>query len=1056
MPIPIATTNRFERRIGAGWSIFITLTLLIVFAIDLQTPIGVGLWMFYAIPLGATYFVSRQTVPYMVAAIATLLIVLDFMFSPAGTTAAWISILNRSFFTLMLWASAFSLSKIISTRASIQEHDWLRSGQSQLSERVIGELALTQVSERVLQFFAEYLSMRTGALYVLDSNGIAVRTGGFAIPADHPAQLNISKGEGLLGQVFLSEKPVHLNPAPSGYLCISSALGESAPTSVIIQPLLADGETVGAVELGFVGQFFSADRALLESVAEPIGVAIRTAKLRAEREALLRATQRQTEELQTQQEELRVANEELEQQSNVLRDSQARLETQQAELEQTNVQLEEHMQLLAKQNDALEIARAELSAKAAELERSNQFKSEFLANMSHELRTPLNSSLILAKLLSDNPTGNLTEEQIKFARNIYSAGNDLLELINDILDLSKIEARKVDVSRETISVPQLLDNLAQTLRPMADQKLLAFDIAIEPGTPTTIQSDSQRVRQILKNLLSNALKFTAKGGVKLRAYIPVGGASSDGIAFEVVDTGIGIKPEQREIIFEPFRQADGTTNRRFGGTGLGLSISRELASILGGRIELQSKPGVGSTFTLFLPRSLPERLNSEATETPARVQAGIALPTQRTTRVRERKQESRIATVAPSGSSSERLLLIIEDDVGFANTLSDLAHTLQYQCLIALSADEGIEMALRHRPTAIVLDMHLPDHTGLTVLDRLKHNPATRHIPVQVISGFDYTQAALEMGAANVMLKPVDRDQLVAALSKLERKAANPERAVLIVEDNTIQRDSIQQLLRSESVRAVAVASASAALEQLRTSTFDCMVLDLALPDANGFELLEKMATDDAYSFPPVIVYTARAISLAEEQQLRRYSKSIIIKGAKSPERLLDEVTLFLHKVEESLPVEQQRMLRMARSRDSVFEGRRILLVEDDVRNVFAITRVLEPHGAKLEIARNGLEALTALQQHPEIELVLMDIMMPEMDGLQAMQEIRKDAATAKLPIIALTAKAMPDDRQRCIEAGANDYITKPMDVEKLMSLLRIWLPSPRFSPGGIARAEQS
>jgi CheY-like chemotaxis protein/signal transduction histidine kinase len=1044
MLIPIATTNRFERRVGPGWSVFIALTLLIVFAIDLQTPIGVGLWMFYAIPLGATYFVSRPAVPYMVAAVATLLIVLDFMFSPTGTTAAWISIVNRSFFTLMIWASAFSLSKIISTRMSIQEHDWLRSGQSQLSERVIGELALTHVSERVLQFFAEYLNMRVGALYVLDSNGIAVRTAAFAVPADHPAQLNISKGEGLLGQAFLDKKPVLLNPAPRDYLRVTSALGESAPTVVIIQPLFADGETVGAVELGFMGQLFAADAVLLATVAEPIGIAIRTAKLRAEREALLRATQRQAEELQTQQEELRVTNEEIEQQSNVLRDSQARLETQQAELEQTNVQLEEHAQLLAKQNDALELARADLAAKAAELERSNQFKSEFLANMSHELRTPLNSSLILAKLLGDNPTGNLNEEQIKFARNIYSAGNDLLELINDILDLSKIEARKVEVSRETISVPQLMDNLQQTLRPMADQKALAFDIAMDPGTPAIIHSDSQRVGQILKNLLANALKFTATGGVKLRAYIPVGGSSSDGIAFEVVDTGIGIKPEQYEIIFEPFRQADGTTNRRFGGTGLGLSISRELASILGGRIELQSTPGVGSTFTLFLPRSLPERPKNEEPDTSPRVQGSTTLRSRRTASIPERRHEPRTTTVSPSRSSSERLLLIIEDDAGFANTLSDLAHTLQYECLIALSADEGIQMALRHRPTAIVLDMHLPDHTGLTVLDRLKHNPATRHIPVQVISGFDYTQAALEMGAANVMLKPVDRDQLVAALSKLERKATHDERAVLIVEDNSIQRDSIQQLLRSESVRAVAVASVSAALEQLRTTTFDCMVLDLALPDATGFELLEKMATDDAYSFPPVIVYTARAISLAEEQQLRRYSKSIIIKGAKSPERLLDEVTLFLHKIEESLPAEQQRMLRMARSRDSVFEGRRILLVEDDVRNVFAITRVLEPHGAKLEIARNGLEALAALKQHSEIELVLMDIMMPEMDGLKAMQEIRKDAATAKLPIIALTAKAMPDDRQRCLEAGANDYITKPMDIEKLMSLLRIWLPARR------------
>jgi CheY-like chemotaxis protein len=472
-----------------------------------------------------------------------------------------------------------------------------------------------------------------------------------------------------------------------------------------------------------------------------------------------------------------------------------------------------------------------------------------------------------------------------------------------------------------------------------------------------------------------------------------------------------------------------------------LSISRELATILGGRIELHSTPGVGSTFTFVLPRVLPERAVDEQ---DFETRAPSVLPITRAARI----PQQRAMAPALAAAGHDRLLLVIEDDAQFANTLCDLAHTLRYETLVALTADEGIEMALRHGPTAIVLDMHLPDHTGLTVLDRLKHNPATRHIPIQVISGYDYTQAALQMGAASVMLKPVDADRLIDALTQLQRKATHVERAVLIVEDNSLQRDSIQQLLKSESVRAVAVASASAALEQLRTTTFDCMVLDLALPDTTGFELLERMAADEAYSFPPVIVYTARAISHAEEQQLRRYSKSIIIKGAKSPERLLDEVTLFLHKVEETLPAEQQQLLRVARSRDSVFEGRRILLVEDDVRNVFAITRVLEPHGAKLDIARNGREALDALDQHPEIELVLMDIMMPEMDGLTATREIRKRAPPAKLPIIALTAKAMPDDRQRCLDAGANDYITKPIDIEKLLSLVRIWLP-PR--PGALA-----
>ncbi|HVF18129.1 MAG TPA: response regulator [Steroidobacteraceae bacterium] len=1037
-----ATKARFERQIPLGWLALVAIGTAGIFAIDLQTKIGITTWMLYLIPLAATYFLARPAAPLITAAVCTLLIVADYWLSPRGDSLVT-SQVNRAFGVLELWAIAALVRQIIKTRLQLQERDWLRIAQTRLAERVLGDQPMTRLSERILSFLADYLGAHVGALYVVDSNGMGVRTAGLALPTDHPMQLNVTRGEGLLGQALLDKKIVHLTQVPREYLRISSSLGETKTGSVLIAPFQVDGEVVGGIELGFLTSTHEADKGVLELLAEPIGIAIRTAKYRVEREGLLRATQRQSEELQTQQEELRVTNEELEQQSNVLRDSQARLEDQQAELEQSNVQLEEHMQMLARQNDELELARAELTAKAAELERSNQFKSEFLANMSHELRTPLNSSLILAKLLSDNPNGNLTDEQVKFARNIYSAGNDLLELINDILDLSKIEAGKVEVNRETISVPQLVDNLVQTFRPIADQKNIAFETTIEPGAPALIHSDSQRVRQVLKNLLSNAVKFTAKGGVKLRAFAPAGEAGSEHIAFEVIDSGIGIAPEQHQIIFEPFRQADGTTNRRFGGTGLGLSISRELATILGGHIDLQSTPGVGSTFTLILPRTLPDRGQEEVEDAPQ-----LAPPPKRISRRAKQKVENAHAASSrphvPERSGSSRQLLIIEDDVVFANTLADLATSLQYECLVALTADEGIEMAMRYRPTAIVLDMHLPDHTGLTVLDRLKHNPTTRHIPVQVISGFDYTQAALEMGAANVMLKPVDRDRLVDALSRLERRVTAEERAVLIVEDNSIQRDSIQQLLKSESVRAVAVASASDALEQLRTTTFDCMVLDLALPDASGFELLEKMANDDAYSFPPVIVYTGRVVSQVEEQQLRRYSKSIIIKGAKSPERLLDEVTLFLHKVEESLPAEQQQLLRKARSRESIFEGRRILLVEDDVRNVFAITRVLEPHGAKLEIARNGLEALAALKQHTDIELVLMDIMMPEMDGMQAMQEIRKQPALTKLPIIALTAKAMPDDRQRCLDAGANDYITKPIDIEKLLSLLRIWLPTRR------------
>nr|WP_298724529.1 response regulator [uncultured Steroidobacter sp.] len=1029
--------KRFEKETHDGWYVFIAASMLAIFVVDLQTRIGVATWLFYLIPLGACIFLTRPGAPLAVAGLSTLLIMIDFMFSPEGG-AANVAMLNRSFATIVIWAFAFQTRMTIMTRQSLRKDEWMRTAQSILSQRMLGELSLTEVGERITSFISEYLGASVGALYARQDAEGAVFIGGYAVSAAHPARVSIAAGDGLIGQVLKDRKTIHLSSVPAGELEITGALGTIRPKTLLVTPVVADGDTIAALELGFIEVIGPADLELLQLLSEPMGVAIRTARLRSEREELLRATQRQAEELQTQQEELRVSNEELEQQGNMLRDSQARLEAQQAELEQSNVQLEEHMQMLAHQNDDLDAARRELLAKAGELERSNQFKSEFLANMSHELRTPLNSSLILAKLLADNPSGNLTEEQVKFARNIYSAGNDLLELINDILDLSKIEARQIDLKRETIGLRSLLDNMGQMFRPMASQKRVELELTLAPDAPSELETDSQRLRQILRNLLSNALKFTMQGKVSLQV---VTRAESGEIAFTVADTGIGIPPDKQEIIFEPFRQADGTTNRRFGGTGLGLSISRELAAMLGGRIELHSELGVGSTFTLVLPRAMPaqEERADHVIPPPPPVNAPL--------RARESRLTERTTQPAPSISNGARLLLIVEDDAAFAQTIATLASSLQFECIIATTADEGIELALKHRPTAIVLDIRLPDHTGLTVLDRLKHDPATRHIPVQVVSGHDYTHVALEMGAANVLRKPVEREQLLSSLTKLASKANDATRAVLIVEDNAMQRDSIEHLLRSEQVQTVAVASAGDALEKLRSSTFDCMVLDLALPDASGYELLEKMATDEAYSFPPVIVYTGRTLSADEEQQLRRYSKSIIIKGTRSPERLLDEVTLFLHRVEASLPAEQQRMLRVARSRDSVFEKRRILLVEDDVRNVFAITRVLEPHGAIMDIARNGREALDALARNPDIDLVLMDIMMPEMDGFEATRAIRAERRWANLPIIALTAKAMPDDRQKCLQAGANDYITKPIDIEKLLSLLRIWMPARRGTP---------
>jgi CheY-like chemotaxis protein/two-component sensor histidine kinase len=658
------------------------------------------------------------------------------------------------------------------------------------------------------------------------------------------------------------------------------------------------------------------------------------------------------------------------------------------------------------------------------------------------LRTPLNSTLILAKLLADNKEGNLTPEQVKFANTISSAGNDLLALINDILDLSKIEAGKIEIVAEATPIAQLVSSLAETFGPEARQRGLALTTEIAADAPARIDTDAQRLAQILKNLLSNALKFTEKGSVALR----VSRDGADRVLFEVQDSGIGIAPHQQEQIFEAFRQADGSTHRKYGGTGLGLSISRDLARLLGGDIVVRSALGEGSTFAMALPLVHAPR-TADAAPPPERPRPPLPAPplapnVQPAGELPPGAIEDDRARLTPGG----RVILVIEDDVRFAEILRDLAREMKFQCVAAQSANDGLAAARSVKPSAILLDMNLPDHSGLGVLDQLKHDPRTRHIPVHVLSVADYSQEALGRGAIGYDLKPVMKTQLVQALRRLEEKFSQGLRRVLVVEDDARQRESIRQLLLSDDVAITGAETAAAALAALRETTFDCMIMDLNLPDLSGYELLQQMSEQEGTAFPPVIIYTGRSLQPHEEQQLRRFSKSIIIKDARSPERLLDEVTLFLHQVESRLPPQMQRMLQLARDREDSLDGRRVLVVEDDVRNIFALTSVLEPRGARVELARNGREALQALQRSrasdgAAIDLVLMDIMMPEMDGLTAMREIRKDAYWKKLPIIALTAKAMKDDQETCLAAGANDYIAKPLDVEKLLSLIRVWMP---------------
>ncbi|MCV0382611.1 MAG: response regulator [Erythrobacter sp.] len=928
------------------------------------------------------------------------------------------------------------------TNRNRERQRWLHTARVDLAEAMRGEKNVPQLATAILAFLAERTGASAAALFKSEG-GTFNRVGMLGVPDASDVPEAFGLGEGLLGKVAADARSTSLTDLPSGYLRIGSALGSEMPRHLVVAPAFSDGRVNAVIELGFFEEVDERVLELLEAVSGSLGVALRSARFRERLQDALEETRRQAGELQAQSEELRVSNEELEEQGNALKESQARLELQQVELEQTNSQLEEQAQTLEGQRDELSRAASSLELKARELEQASQYKSDFLANMSHELRTPLNSLLILSKLLADNAGGNLSAEQVKFARTIESAGNDLLTLINDILDLSKIEAGHVEIEAAPVATQRLAADLRKVFEPVAQQSGLALEIAIAPDAPRSLETDRLRLEQVLKNLLSNALKFTAKGSVTLS----ISSASQNTVELAVTDTGIGIAEAQREAIFEAFQQADGTISRKFGGTGLGLSISRELVRLLGGTIRLESEEGKGSTFVVRLPVTYdPSKVASRQSAPPSRKEGSTSpMPA---------PGKAKPASAAPAPLDDDRnalaegtrLLLVIEDDTTFAGIVCDLSREMGFQCIVAGTAQDAIDLAREYRPSAIVLDIGLPDQSGLTVLDRLKHQEETRHIPIHVISGSDQSQTALALGAVGFLEKPAPREQLAEVLAGLQEKLASRMRRVLIVEDDDVQREAVGQLLGSQDVETIGVGTAAECLEELRDGQYDCMVLDLSLPDASGFTLLETMSEEGHAPLPPVIVYTGRDLSPDEEQRLRRYSSSIIIKGAKSPERLLDEVSLFLHRVVSELPPEQQQMIEKARHRDAALEGKRILIVEDDVRNVYSLTSVLEPRGALTTIARNGQEALDALataSEEPDkaIDLILMDVMMPVMDGLAAARAIRANAQWRKLPIIMLTAKAMPDDQQKCIDAGANDYMAKPIDVDKLLSLVRVWMP---------------
>jgi CheY-like chemotaxis protein len=903
-------------------------------------------------------------------------------------------------------------------------------------------------------------------------------------------------GEGLVGQAALEKQPILLTNVPDDYIQVTSGLGSAPPRNIIVLPILFEGTVKAVIELGSFNTFSQIHQLFLDQLSDSIGVVLnviqanmRTEELLVQSQNLTQELQNQSKELQVQQEELERSNTELKSQAESLKASEELLRQQQEELQQVNEELEEKASLLAEQNKKVEqknkeveSARLALEEKAQQLAVSSKYKSEFLANMSHELRTPLNSLLILAKLLSDNKEGNLNEKQAEYAQTIFTSGTDLLNLINDVLDLSKVEAGKLDVHPTEIPIVEISEFADRTFRPLAEQKGLTFRIDTTADVPPTIYADGHRLQQVLKNLLSNALKFTQEGSVSLTIRRAEKGrrfatrtldAAADVIAFAVSDTGIGIAKDKQQLIFEAFQQADGSTSRKYGGTGLGLSISREITRLLGGEIRVESSPGKGSTFTLFLPAKYEGGGRQGGGQGPRAKGQEVGGPISRSgddTAPAFAAMESgdSVAVIdqpfaeqragAPGAGRSAQLLaspvaddrgeiqpgdrsvLIVENDPNFARILLNMAREKDFKGIIALDGEAAIDLAHAYHPDAVTLDIDLPGMDGWAVLDRLKHHPDTRHIPVHVISGIAKRQRGLKAGAIAYLEKPVSKEALDEAFGRIQSFLEERVRRLLVVEDDETQRNAIIELVGAEDVTITAVANADDALRELSTTHYDCIVLDLGLQDMSGFELLEQVKSDPSMSTIPIIIYTGKELSPAEETRLRKYAETIIVKDVKSPERLLDETALFLHRVEAKLPDQKRRMLEQLHTADSIFAGKKVLIVDDDVRNIFSLTSMLEDHGMQVTFVENGRDAIAALEADPSVDLVLMDIMMPEMDGYETTQAIRQDSRFKSLPIIALTAKAMKGDREKTIAAGASDYITKPVDAEQLLSLMRVWL----------------
>jgi CheY-like chemotaxis protein/signal transduction histidine kinase/CHASE3 domain sensor protein len=896
------------------------------------------------------------------------------------------------------------------TAKELERYNYLLAGNAELNRLLRGEVTMQGLAEDVITHLTTYLESQCGLIYLRNENGKYQLTSAYGIARDH-ALPAFGPGETLAGQCAVERKVFRLGEVPAESLRIESMLVSARPASVLIVPFHHNGETVAVAEILSTTPFTELDTEYAESLSGPVAMFIINLQSGLKNLELLAETQNQAEELEAQQEELRLTNDELRDQRDRLQASEEEIRASEEELQEKNAELELQYENLRTRNKELEDARQAVQLKISQVETVSKYKSDFLANMSHELRTPLNSILIFATLLKDNKSGHLSGKEVEQAAIIEKSGNDLLKLINEILDLARVESGKIKLELKDCPVRNL--GVETQFEQLAADRQIHFEVKIDPEVPRSIVTDRFRLEQILKNLLSNAFKFTSEGGKVVYEITMVDSPrlrnskhEGKALAFRVRDTGIGIPSEKRDLIFEAFQQADPSTTRKYGGSGLGLTISRDIANLLGGEIHVTSEPGKGSEFTLYLPLKKNESKPLTAAAAP---------------------EPKAVLTPAPVNA-----VLIIEDDEAFSKMLQDYTQKKGFHPITARTGEEGLRLAATPSLKAIILDVQLPDMNGWDVLKQIREDRRLKHVPVHMMSAQDMPAGQQNRGQAQYLTKPVSAEQLNNAFESIAKN--HPIKEVLIVEDNREESQAIHELLASQGISAANAHSGTEAIAMLKQKSFDCVILDINLPDMQGLSVLKQMKAEASFSGVPVVIYSGKELTESEESKYRQYAHAIVIKTDESHKRLLEEVKLFMHQVSGA------GSTRVTATGDALLTGKKVLLADDDMRNIFSVVSVLESYKMEILVAHDGKQAVEMVAANPDIAVVLLDIMMPEMDGIEATRRIRSMPGSRHLPIIALTARAMEEDKQRCLEAGISDYITKPIDISRLLSLLRVWI----------------